>query len=510
VFNSAISAFALVFGAVIISTVALYLIGRLMEKMEKRNRMRAYLFIAVALVVTALAAYLFMYGFSRSSWSGVDELAFNYYASYLFIHGVNPYTQSMQPIISQRGIVPSLLVNGTYEYAYDYPALSFLAYVPITALGITNFFSFIFVLVFLSIVAAFAVYQSSGFSKKALLPAAAWLGLSYSLVSVSNTYLAVSVFLLFAYLYRKKSLLAGAFLGLAASTTQLAWFALPFFYVLTLKEDGLKKAAKRIAVSVLVFLAINSYFIALSPRATLVNMFALFGTSKLPFYGPNLMEYLLAYYPVPYAFSTIISVISLLFALVVFYFYQRSAHYILAIVPMFIFFLSWRSISIYSISYVPLLLALLYSDKEEKARGTLKNANLIPIGIVALVILFAVIAVLMHASYAKQDTLQINRIMPVVYTSQQYFSLGSIFVNVTNNGNANETVTFDIASRSPNQQAYVLGSTLSQLAPGQSFNYQINFQLPLVNNNTRLFVFAFSKDYTAHAQLNFSLNYSKA
>jgi len=41
-----------------------------------------------------------------------------------------------RPIYNARHIFPSLLLNGSYEDFYAYPALSFLAYIPFVAIGI--------------------------------------------------------------------------------------------------------------------------------------------------------------------------------------------------------------------------------------------------------------------------------------------------------------------------------------------------------------------------------------
>jgi len=89
----------------------------------------------------------------------------------------------------------------------------------------------------------------------------------------------------------------------------------------------------------------------------------------------------------------------------------------------------------------------------------------------------------------------INKVYPVIGIRSYGYSLNGFIANVTNNANHNETITFYIISRSPNSEGYAMGSLLPQLAAESTRNYTVNFQLPLVNNKTRILIFAFSKDY---------------
>ena len=95
------------------------------------------LYVLLLIIIGSALAYISMYGFSNIQWNGVDELAANYYSAYLTLHGINPYTSSMQPIYNARHVFPTVLLNGSYEDFYAYPALSFLAYVPVSYTHLT-------------------------------------------------------------------------------------------------------------------------------------------------------------------------------------------------------------------------------------------------------------------------------------------------------------------------------------------------------------------------------------
>jgi uncharacterized membrane protein len=504
--------------AVAVSIIFIYSIGRFArayKEREKRLSKKALAVIAVCLIISSALAYEAMYAFNNLSWGGVDELAYNYYAAQLFLNGTNPYTQSMQPILNAHNIFPTVLLNGSYEYAYDYPALSFLSYVPVVALGVKSFYSFVAILVFLSVLASFTVYYKSGFNKSALIPLAAWLGLAFSLASVSNTFLAISVFLLFAYIYKENPIYSGILLGLAASVTQVAWFALPFFYVLALRHHGLKGMRDQILASFGIFVLINIYFVALSPAATMGNIFALFGAGKLPFYGPNLMQFFVSFFPMPNYATEVASGLAMLWALAMLYLYVKSAKTALALAPAFVFFITWRNISIYAIPYIPILLLMFYhKDRFDAAeQNQMKSKRLMACSAIAVILVVLAVMLYAHYSYMSEDTLHINQMMPVVivgfnnYTGSYQFALGGIYMNMTNNGQSNETVSFLMVSRSPNNEAYVLGTTVKTLPPMGTANYTLHYQLPMINNSTKLFVVAFSKDYVTSKELDVSINY---
>jgi uncharacterized membrane protein len=504
----------LVFGGVGISIAGIYLLKRLTKNLSSYKLCIAV--IIGAAIITAFA-YGVMYGIRTVSWNGIDELAFDYYASYLFVHGTNPYTVSMQPILQQRNIFPTVQLNGTFEYAYDYPTLSFLPYSFMPLLGISDFLVFVVFAVFCSILAAFAVYRKSGYNNLALIPLAVWLVASYTLIGVSNQYLAVSVILLFAYLERKRPLLLGLLLGIAASIIQLVWFAIPFFFVLSLRENGSEHMLKCIGAAAAAFIIINSYFIIISPLIFAKNIFEVFGLTKLVFYGPNIVQLLVSHYPIASWYSAAISVITLLAALVLYYFYTKTLKPMIAVLPAMIFFLSWRNISIYGLPFIPIILAIYYvhdKDTEHKLVDLIKSKRQLIYSVAILTVLFVAMAVYSHATYTKKDLLKVNTITPILYGQAGFtgpFSLGGIRVNVVNNGNAIEPISFYVVSRNPSGQDYILSQSMNAtmgppiLLPGTSYNYTLPYQLPLVNNNTKIYIFAFSPDYVAAKEYTINL-----
>jgi len=452
------------------------------------------LYALLLIILGSTLAYISMYGFSNTQWNGVDELAANYYSAYLTLHGINPYTSSMQPIYNARHIFPSLLLNGSYEDFYAYPALSFLVYAPFVAMGIgsNSFMPFIALLIFFVISAAAIVYIHLGKNLNLLIPLSVWLIACYSLAGVSNVFI-VSIFVVLAYIFSKHSFLSGIFLGIAASVTQLAWFALPFFYIMTFnRKRGLGMQVFGTAVS---FLLINAVFIILSPSAFISSTLGILGTHSLVFYGSNIAQFFYAFYPVSQAYLSILSITVLLFSMLVYYLYSKSARLLIALAPIFVFFLSWRNISIYGLAYIPLMLAVYYGKGDEGETDRMKDKKYIIYGILLIIIVFSIFAIYSHNAYVANKLISINKVYPIIGISNYGYFLNGFVANMTNNAGHNETITFYIICRSPNNEGYVLGSSLPQLATDSTRNYTVNFQLPLVNNRTKIFIFAFSKDY---------------
>lgn len=488
--------------AMLISVGGIYLLAR---NIAKRKGYAAYAYALIGIIVIATFAYSVMYVINQVQWNGVDEVAYNYYAAYLFVHGQNPYTASMAPILSQRNIFPTVQMNGTYEYAYDYPALSFLAWLPIPLLGITSFFSFVWLIILFSVASCFLLYYKSGQAKALLIPIGGWLVLTYTLVGVATQYLAVPVLLLMAYCYRSKPIISGVLIGLASSAIQLAWFAAPFFFVLMYREHGRKAMLHDIAAAVLVFAVINAPFIAAYP-ASFRNIINIFSFTKLPFYGTNIMQFIVAFFPTAYWFPEVLTITVFFVMLALYYFYTHTLKQLIAIVPMMIFFLSWRNISIYGIPFIPLLLATYYWEGKEH-KDALHKKFILP-AVVCLVVVFALLGIVAHMQYESSAGLRIAHIYPIISVNNGYggTQLGLLGFRVIMNNTLGtyQPTSFYMISRSPNDQGYVLGSQLNQSAPNGSTNFTITYQLPLINNSTKVFIAAFSNDYITARTVNFS------
>jgi len=96
--------------------------------------------ITIAAVVAGLALWSYYQVFIAPDY-GTDEMAFDQYAAQLALHGVNPYLHSMAPAFPLFHVSPNgytFQLNGQPVTTLSYPALSFEAYLPLLALGVTT------------------------------------------------------------------------------------------------------------------------------------------------------------------------------------------------------------------------------------------------------------------------------------------------------------------------------------------------------------------------------------
>ena len=95
---------------------------------------------ALAAVLIALALWSYFQVFIAPDY-GTDEIAFDQYAAQLALHGLNPYLRSMAPAFPLFHVSPNgytFQLNGQPVTALSYPALSFEAYLPLLALGVST------------------------------------------------------------------------------------------------------------------------------------------------------------------------------------------------------------------------------------------------------------------------------------------------------------------------------------------------------------------------------------
>jgi uncharacterized membrane protein len=479
--------------AVIISIAGIMIFGHFSKKLKAH---KLYAFLLAGIIITSGFSSIFILRLWGISWKGVDEIAYGYYASYFVLHGKNPYLMSMVPSLAEYNTPSTLQLNGSIEKGYNYPALSLLPTVILSSLKVYSYASMPIIAGLIAIAVSFLVYYKSNYNKTVLVPIAIWLFATYDTVPTVDQYLAVAVFLLLAYLFRKRIGLYGVLLGLAASTIQLAWFAMPFFFILTLKEEGRGKMLQSILVSVIVFLLINGYFMLQAPKSFMADVFGLFGTSKLLPGGPDIMQFFIRVYPVSLWVPAAISLVTFLSLVILYYFYTATLKPFIAIAPIFIFYLSWRNLEYYSLPFIPLIILLCYLKEKKGLKDMLKNRMYIFAALAGIMLFSLALVMYSHAVYAKANTLQINYISPSTTIGiNNNYDVNSLKINISDNGNSYENASFFYFDPRSRKGAFVTATTLAGIPPHSYQNYTLNVNIPDVENGDRLYVMAFSKDY---------------
>jgi uncharacterized membrane protein len=96
--------------------------------------------ITIAAIVAGFVLWSYYQAFLAPDYA-TDEIAFDQYAAQLALHGINPYLHSMAPAFPLFHVSPNgytFQLDGQPVTALSYPALSFEAYLPLLALGVTT------------------------------------------------------------------------------------------------------------------------------------------------------------------------------------------------------------------------------------------------------------------------------------------------------------------------------------------------------------------------------------
>ena len=96
--------------------------------------------ISLVAVIAALALWSYLQVFIAPDYA-TDEIAFDQYAAQLAWGGIDPYLRSMAPAFPLFHVSPNgytFQLNGQPVTTLSYPALSFEAYLPLIALGVTT------------------------------------------------------------------------------------------------------------------------------------------------------------------------------------------------------------------------------------------------------------------------------------------------------------------------------------------------------------------------------------
>jgi len=244
--------------------------------------------VTLALAVLALGTWAFLYVFNDPRY-GTDEIAFNQYAAQLLVHGSNPYRHTMAPAFSLFHVTPdgyTYHLNGSPVTTLSYPALAFLIYTPMLALGwstqvanVVNTAAWVI-----------AIVLMFRFLPRHIRPIAIVIGsisvyIGYAVGGVTD---ALFVPLLVAAAYRwdrfgEKSGLSGwwspVLLGLAMAIKQTPWLILPFVaagIALEHQQRGRRQQVRvgcqYLALALAAFLLPNIPFIVASPHAWLTGV----------------------------------------------------------------------------------------------------------------------------------------------------------------------------------------------------------------------------------------------
>jgi uncharacterized membrane protein len=220
-------------------------------------------FVLVALSVLLMLVWLWKVMPSF----GTDEIAIEYHAALVMLKGGNPYVSLSNVSVSPYFITP--LTTGGQVSSLGYPALSFLLFLPLAAIGVQR----PSILLILFSLAPFLFYYYY-FRKKNfefLVPLvffsllAFFEYLFYVAGGVTDIIWVTFCLLGVYFVLEDRPIAAGVLLGLAVSTKQLPLFLLPFLAWFAYRQGT--SLRKVVVAALAVFAVFNGYFLVSSPSA---------------------------------------------------------------------------------------------------------------------------------------------------------------------------------------------------------------------------------------------------
>ena len=232
-----------------------------------------------------------------------------------------------------------------FESKISYPAGSFLFHTPFIALGLQDLR--IFYLLCAIAIGAIIFWRAPSQLRPLVVAAFLVSLVLWNLVATGTNDTLYVLFILVGWMLRSRLWLAALFMGLAASTKQIAWFYVLFYLILVLRETGWRPALRSLGGIVVVFSAINLPFILDAPQHWLEGVLAPAMDPMFP-KGAGIVAFSVAGILPPNAWVfTLIEVAVLIVAAM--WYYRAGYRYpqvglLLAVLPLFF---AWRSFSFY-------------------------------------------------------------------------------------------------------------------------------------------------------------------
>jgi uncharacterized membrane protein len=262
--------------SIVISAIFYFIAGWLLYKasrgvdIEKFSKnMWAVAPIAILLIGAAFysTCYNHAWVLTRPTGGLTDEYVLQYYAAKVFLHLHNPYATNFTSQILQY--VPiyyrTYLGNtSTFVHNIDYPAFSFLYYIPSALIGVSGIYQDIVVT---ATIVGFLCYKSPPYLRW-FVPVFFFLDYAHVFFPIASiTDICWVTLIILALLYRKKLVLSGILMGLAVSYKEEALVILPFFLILMWRELGTKPLIKCLSTVAITTLIINVPFLMMNPSA---------------------------------------------------------------------------------------------------------------------------------------------------------------------------------------------------------------------------------------------------
>ena len=458
---------------------------------------------AMAGVLVALALWSYFQVFIAPDY-GTDEIAFDQYAAQLALHGLNPYLHSMAAAFPLFHVSPNgytFQLNGQPVTTLSYPALSFEAYLPLLALGVSTQAA-----VWIDV----AAWALGAVILYAVLPRE--LAMLAAVVASLDVYIGYAVGGITDFLF--VPLLVGAavrwdrfaaargpaawrgpvLMGLALAVKQTPWLVIPFVLAGIVLEswrgrgwnqaarDGLRYAG----IAAAAFLVPNLPYLATAPSAWLRGVLTPFSSQSVPA-GQGLISLSLSL-PVgggsllAYSIAAAVIFIAVAACYVVTYPALKPAAFLL---PSVVLFFATRSFGSYLVMLIPAAIAAAATIRRPAAIRCWRHWKWVALGGGAASAA-SLIAALTAASPLAMS-------IQSVQTTGQLATVEQLTLAVTNNTGSSVRPAFTIENGTTMTAFWSRRRGPAVLGPHQRARYTIEapsyFAMPSISNGFQVLAF---------------------
>ncbi|HUC38801.1 MAG TPA: hypothetical protein VL944_01590 [Candidatus Acidoferrum sp.] len=390
------------------------------KKAPKAYQKKIMIFAGILIAAGAIILIVFFF----TNFFGViplrltDEEITTLNAAQSFLAGHNPYAISFKQQlynyfelqISEHTVF-TFNTNNTFESGLDYPALSFIFSAPFAALFQTGISSGSYqgAALDLGVSAAILIllfgkmmkYDGKGPPVVVLV---AFLLIFTDFASFLN--FLMMALLLYAF-YKTDCKYLWVVLGLAASLQEEMWIPVILLLLYSFRNYGIRKGAYNLMGTAVVFLIINSYFIAANPHAYITNVLVAVNGYILPNSSAPFGYIVLSVYHVLLSSQNVLFYASAaVLALLFFLMNEKRLIFIFSLIPfMFLF----HAIPPYYAFFVMALVLSLYVNDSERKKKPLQISRTQTYAIMLLIALIIAAAVgYTIQSHNRYDSVKVN------------------------------------------------------------------------------------------------------
>ncbi|WP_297025870.1 glycosyltransferase family 87 protein [Thermoplasma sp.] len=372
---------------------------------------------------------------------GTDELALDYYAAIVILHGSSPYMpQVMKNAFSFLHFPLSMttpLSTGGYVENFSYPVFAALMFIPS---AIMHFDPSLTILAFtVGIYIITAIY----FLRKRMIVSSvlsiAILAVNVNMISFADGSVpdaAWAFFLLISMMIIDRPRSSAVMYGIAISLKQIPWIVFPFLIYFIYREKGTRAAIEYLAISIGILVLTNAYFLIMEPHLFISSILSP-EISHLIGVGQGLSIISIAgFYQLSPIYFTILFLFSLTFIFLLYVRHYQDLKYTFLIFPLIIFFFNYRDLYNYLLFWPFIAFAFLPHLKA----GEMTRRMKIGIRKIAVYsIIFLAVAGILSVPLHSQSSFSITSVSNI---EQRSYYVVQMNVNVSYSGDQLQQIQF--------------------------------------------------------------------